>query len=110
MRTRKEALAEGKKAKALLSNPRGWRVEVWKNFGWHVVLRKGGMSLHWSKDMDGKLTGFWTLFSASGGSGGEMFWTPHAKRFRTPDNAVRYQLRLARSFVKQCQSAIDKAA
>ena len=104
--SRSSAVQEGKLVRALLNKPKGWRIKVWENLGWHVMLRKYGMCLHWYRY--GGPREFFTLLDSSGtGPGGEIYWT---ERFHSinPNTAIRRQLKIANDFVKQCTKAIQE--
>lgn len=108
MRTNAQAVEEGKIVKAMLKNPKGWRIHTWNNLGWHVCLRKGGLSLNWSKNYDDTRS-FFTLLGMDHVGAGETFWTP-SKHFRNPNKAIEHQIRMARTFLKRATATVDKAA
>ncbi len=107
--TKAKALKLGKATQATLRKQgfKGWRIDVWKNGSWLVCLTKGGMTLHISTDYSGEPS-YWTLMSATDTKrphGGEMYWSPGDKRFRSPALAISHQLSLVRKHIKQCQIA-----
>lgn len=107
--TKAKAMALAKKAKSMLDNPRGWKLDVWENLGWHVALRKGGMNLYVRQYMGEDKLSFSTLFSTDESSSGEIFWSNDFTS-SNPNKVIERQLKIAQSFVKKCQRAIDKVA
>jgi hypothetical protein len=105
--SKSSAFEDGKMVRACLNNPKGWKIRVFENLGWHVNLVKGGMSLYWDCYNKGPRT-FSTLFDSSGhGPGGEMYWSDHFHSIN-PNTALEHQLKLAKNFVKQCTKAIQE--
>lgn len=102
-----QAVASAKKVKYRMDDPSQWRVEVHENLGWHWRLVRGRMSLHQSRPLIGALR-YWTLLSTDGKGGGEVYWTPNHKTFLDPNEAVRFQLALARKHIRKCQKAIGE--
>lgn len=86
-----------------LINPKGWKVRVWENGGWHVQLQKGGMSLHISVDRKtGKIEYSTLLGRTKNEYGGNPDWTVIGSKghFDCPNKAISAQLKIARKVLK----------
>lgn len=97
MKTRKEARERGKKVKKML--PKGWKLEIWENLGWHFKLTKGPISVSQSYD-----DSFHVLISDYGGhpgSGGGA-WSSglKAKKHKTPQAAIRSGFKSMQNYAK----------
>lgn len=99
----------GKKVLKMLTNRRGWKIEVWNNLGWHVALRKNGLNLYIQEDMFNRLS-FSTLLSSDGSCSGETFWSPGHRSFKNPNSAIYHQLYVANRFIQRCQKTLKKVA
>lgn len=93
--------------KKLLNNPKGWRVHVWENAGWHSCLEKGGLTLYiHTYVFDDKPT-YSVLFSRNSKHAGEVFWSLRDNAFSDPNKAIRAQMKVAREFIRECERAVE---
>jgi len=100
--SRAEALKVGKQKKALLANPKGWRVNVWENLGWHLSLIKGNLHLHYSPYNDS----FMAFLSENAYGGDSMFW--HETFYnKDPNKVIAHKIKVAQEFIDTCQAIVD---
>lgn len=91
----------------------GWTIFVHQNLGWHYHVRRttnhGTLSVYPSTAGSSQLSVpvvFNCLFARASGCG-EMFWHDgDNKRFKDPNRAVTFQLKLARQFVNEITATV----
>lgn len=88
---------------------KGWRIDVWENYGWHWRIVNGGLQVNESTSIDQKGSKYWCLLSSEAKPrGGEMFWTDGENRhYSTPMLAIRSQLNRANQFTQFLQDNLD---
>ena len=85
----------GKLVLASLKNPKGWRVRVWENLGWHVSICKGEMSIHWAKYSRGVR---YHVYCHS---------VPHDYRYFTSANkAIEQWAKGVKSHIRHCEKVV----
>jgi hypothetical protein len=105
MKTRAEAAAAGKQAQRQL--PKGWKLRVWENLGWHYSLSKGNVRLLPPDDISDR----WSCLISEvptdvPGSGGP--WTRTGGGWgETPREAVRKALRDLLAYVENQQKVLE---
>ncbi len=91
-------------SKALLGLPDGWDADIYENFGWHIVIYYGRISVH--NTIDNK---YYALISDSikdtrvGGK-----WTRNVKSFDTPSKAIQATISELKSFVNDYAVILDE--
>ena len=106
MGSKKQAEIQGKRILKLISNPKGWGINIWENCGWHVSLNKQGLSLRGYTQLGG-VTIYSCMLSAEEDSSGETYWSTDDD-FRTPDEAIDNQIKVAKKFVNELKIVIKK--
>lgn len=91
----------------VMYNPKGWKIRVWENAGWHSSLERGGLQLYIHTYTFDDRPSYSVLFSRNNSGGGEVFWGLGNKSFRDPNKAVLEQLRQARKFIRECTKAVE---
>ena|SRR5690242_18009931 len=99
--SKSEALAVGKEKLKLLKNPKGWKIQVWENLGWHMSLHKGNLYLHYSF---GTFSGFLSDEHPNSDCG---FWH-ESFHHKDPNKVVARKLEVAQAFVDNCQAIINE--
>ncbi len=90
-----------------LDNPRGWKIRVWENGGWHVSLSKGTMTLYVRKYMMGEVE-YSTLMNFDKkhpGTGAPELTLRQS--FKCPNKAIEAQLKVARKCIKAMRPFIE---
>jgi hypothetical protein len=103
--TKKEAQKAGEELLSKLKG-KGWRIKVWSNLGWHYNLANGRLTIH----PDSFNKGYMALLSDATCKhigGGAAFWT-NSKSFKDPNDAVKDQIKRAKSFVSQFSTENSK--
>ena len=100
MRTEKQALSLGNKLLNRMKG-KGWKLTVWENIGWYYKVSLGNICVHSSGRCYSTLLAKNKEFEGCG----EMFWS-NDRCFTDPNEAVKYQMKIAQEFVDQCQKSI----
>jgi len=87
----------------LFKRPKGWKVNVWENLGWHLSFIKGNFDLHYSPDGDY----FMAFLSPDNMHGDSIFWHENYSN-KDPNKVIARKLKVAKAFVKRCQDVIAK--
>lgn len=108
--TKREAREIAKKTLARMKT-KGWKLYTWKNPGqnsnWHPALRNMNLFLMIQSGIFDKPGFYCLLASENPGCAGEQYWTD-TRSFNEPNDAVKFQLKLAKAFVAKCDALIAK--
>lgn len=94
----RKAKDDGKRVKALLANPQGWKIRVFENLGWHVNLEKSGLQLWWH--------------NYGRGEEFNLLWntTPYdVRHFQDPNRAITHWQKAVQSYMQWCSKLVAKA-
>lgn len=102
-----EAVKAGQRALAKLSGT-GWKVRVWENLGWHVMVANQGVQIYIDHS---PLTGedsYWGMVNADGeDSSGDVFWDYPQKHSKDPNVIVRHLMKYVRKFRDKIVARVD---
>jgi hypothetical protein len=106
--TKQEATKQGRQLLKRMQGS-GWKLDVWKNIGWHFCVRNGGMSIY--ANGGGILDRAWSFSVLLAGNdedscGGLAVWALH-KSFSDSNLAVLAQLKRAQQYVSGLQGGLD---
>ncbi len=105
--TQAAARAKARRLVAKLKG-RGWKYEVWNTSEWHYCAVNGTLYVYVHEAMMGPKMYHTLLGNGDYPHAGEMFWSP-SKMFDDPNDAVAYQVRLARKFLNKTTAAVRAA-
>ena len=112
--TQNQAKVAAEKTLAKLKKPKGWKIVLHENLGWHCNLIKGGLKLYVRPNGASHALPkrypyrYFTLFSHDAGVGGETFWCPRHSDFKDPNAAIEHQFHVSEAFLRKCQRALQR--
>lgn len=89
-------------SKALSSLPDNWSADIYENFGWHVVIHYGRISVH--NSIDNK---YYALISDTNDAWVGGKWTRNVKSFNTPAKAILAAIAELKSFVNDYRTILN---
>ncbi|MCI0408483.1 MAG: hypothetical protein L0191_07960 [Acidobacteria bacterium] len=94
-----------RKARTLaLKLGKGWRPEIWENMGWYWAVVNGGLKVHPTYSIRGRVTGFMAFVGDPDSPGGR--WVEHGE---TPKEAISKVLAVAKAEIKALETIVRAA-
>lgn len=108
MSTKAQAQADGEYLLSKLVG-KGWKLRVWENLNWHFEVSNGALTVHGgATGIFGGRGQYWCLLSSDPKNLPGAWHTPwtDTRRFDDPNDAVEYQIHVARKYVDSLDAIV----